>query len=74
MIIINTQLTFENFYACSTLNIRDNVLKFPSKNTVNSDLFTSQGKRKARTADSIKTLEEIEKIKDYFIQKNEKTK
>ena len=74
MIVINIQLSFENSadYLCKSTN--SNVVYFPVKNHKNNTQnleFTSHGKRKAQAADSVKTLEEIEKIKAYFINRKE---
>ena len=74
VIIINTQLTFENLYTYSCKNTNQNVIKFHTLKTKNNALkcnFTSQGKPKAQPADSVKTLEEIEKIKQYFLDRKE---
>ena len=50
-------------------NTNSNVAYFPNKkyknNTQNLE-FTSHGKRKAQAADSVKTLEEIEKNQVLF--------
>lgn len=74
MIVINIQLTFGNLANDSCKNTSNNVIDFPAKkhknNTQNLE-FTSHGKRKAQSADSVKTLEEIEKIKVYFIKRKE---
>ena len=74
MIVINTQLSFENLadYSCKNTNgiIFDFPIKSHKNNTQNLE-FTSHGKRKAQAADSVKTLEEIEKIKAYFINRKE---
>ena len=74
MIVINIQLTFGNLANDSCKNTSNNVIDFPAKkhknNTQNLE-FTSHGKRKAQAADSVKTLEEIEKIKAYFINRKE---
>ena len=74
VIIINTQLTFENLFTYSYKNTNENVIKFPTQKAKNNALksnFTSQGKPKAQPADSVKTLEEIEKIKKYFLDRKE---
>ncbi|MGN1044028.1 MAG: tyrosine-type recombinase/integrase [Acutalibacteraceae bacterium] len=74
MIIINAQLTFENLCNYSCKNAKGNVIKFPILKAKNNELksnFTSQGKPKAQPADSVKTLEEIEKIKKYFLDRKE---
>ena len=74
MIVINTQLTFYDLEDYSYKRANSNVVSFPIKkyknNTQNLE-FTSHGKKKAQAADSVKTLEEIEKIKDYFINRKE---
>lgn len=74
VIIINTQLTFENLYTYSCKNTNENVIEFSTQKAKNNALksnFTSQGKSKAQSADSVKTLEEIEKIKKYFLDRKE---
>lgn len=62
---------------------KDNIIQFPkAKNNLNitkqdlgtnisTSLYTSHGKPKATAADSIKTLEEIELIKKYFLDRKE---
>ena len=74
VIIINTQLTFENLFTYSYKNTNRNIIEFPIPKAKNNELksnFTSQGKSKAQPADSVKTLEEIEKIKKYFLDRKE---
>ena len=74
VIIINTQLTFKNLCTYSYKNTNQNAIKFPTPKAKNNELksnFTSQGKPKAQPADSVKTLEEIEKIKKYFLDRKE---
>lgn len=69
MIVINTQLTFENLALGLYNHNKGKILDFPIKKVKNNpenSNFTSQGKPKAQAANSIKTLEEIEKIKKYF--------
>lgn len=58
----------------TTKNGSTNIINFPIKPVKNNNLypnFTSQGKPKAQPADSVKTLEEIEKIKKYFLDRKE---
>ena len=67
MIVIYTQLTFGNVDNCLCNNTRDNIIEFPIKKVKNytENLeFTRHGKPKAKPADSVKTLEEIEKLKN----------
>ena len=74
MIIINAQLTFDNLCDYSCKNTKENIVEFPIKKAKNNTLksnFTSQGKPKAKPTDSVKTLEEIEKIKKYFLDRKE---
>ena len=74
VIVIYTQLTFGNVDNCLCNNTRDNIIEFPIKKTKNytENLeFTRHGKPKAKPADSVKTLEEIEKIKKYFLDRRE---
>ena len=66
-----------NTAICSTKIVKNsstNIINFPIKPVKNNNLdtnFTSQGKPKAQPADSVKTLEEIEKIKKYFLDRKE---
>lgn len=72
MIVIYAQLTFENIGNYSCKNSKENIIDFPVKKAKNNTLksnFTSQGKPKAQAADSVKTLEEIERIKKYFLDR-----
>ncbi len=74
MIVIYAQLTFESIGNYSCKNSKENIIDFPVKKAKNNTLksnFTSQGKPKAQAADSVKTLEEIEKIKKYFLDRKE---
>jgi len=74
VIVINTQLTFENLALGLYNHNKGKILDFPIKKVKNNpenSNFTSQGKPKAQPADSIKTLEEIEKIKKYFEDRKE---
>ena len=66
-IVINTQLTFENLCTYSYIKF----LTPKAKNNASKSDFTSQGKPKAQLTDSVKTLEEIEKIKKYFLDRKE---
>ena len=74
MVVINIQLTFGNLANNSCKSTSNNVVGFPAKkhknNTQNLE-FTSHGKKKDQAADSVKTLEEIEKIKAYFLNRKE---
>lgn len=73
-IVIYTQLTFGDLDNHLCNNTRDNIIKFPTEKTKNYTQnleFTRRGKPKAKPADSVKTLEEIEKIKKYFLERRE---
>ncbi len=64
MIIINTQLTFENLYAYSYKSTNRNAIDFSMLKSKNKGLksnFTSQGKTKAQPADSVKTKSQFGK-------------
>lgn len=79
---MNAQISFEYFENTKYMNIKDNNIiefsKIKEQNAKNKKVpekttskFTSLGKLKATAADSVKTLEEIEKIKKYFLDKKE---
>ena len=64
VIVIYTQLTFGSLDNCLCNNTRDNIIEFPIKKVKNYNEnleFTRHGKPKAKSANSVKTLEEIEK-------------
>lgn len=66
------QLTFESIGNYLYKNSKENIVNFPVKKAKNNTLksnFTNQGKPKAQAADSVKTLEEIEQIKKYFLDR-----
>ena len=49
----------------------DNVIKFPTKKYAKMSEIKKLEKTKPTPADSVKTLEEIEKIKKYFLDRRE---
>lgn len=49
----------------------DNVIKFPEKKSAEIPEIKKLDKPKPTPADSVKTLEEIEKIKKYFLDRKE---
>ena len=64
--------TKSNDYHQSGIKSIDNVVKleFKSPPKRNSE-YTSRGKLKPSAADSVKTIEEINKIKQYFLDRKE---
>ena len=68
---MNTQIKFKEFEKEIHKN---NIIEFPNrklKHKKTSSKYTSKGIPKATCADSVKTIEEIEKIKKYFLDKKE---
>lgn len=71
--LMQAQLSFYDLNFTSSEKMLDNIIKFPVKESAKiSEIKKSfEPKPKPQAADSVKTLEEIEKIKKYFLDRRE---
>lgn len=68
---MQTQICFYDLNFESSSKMLDNIIKFPVKNSFGIMEIKKLDKPKPKPADSVKTLEEIEKIKKYFLDRRE---
>ena len=68
---MQTQLSFYDLNVEPYEKTLDNVIKFPAKKSAKISEIKKLNKPKPTLADSVKTLEEIEKIKKYFLDRRE---
>ena len=68
---MRTQLSFYDLNVELYEKTLDNVIKFPEKKSAEIPEIKKLDKPKPTPADSVKTLEEIEKIKKYFLDRKE---
>ena len=68
---MQAQISFYDLNYETTERIPDNIIKFPVEKVSESFEIKSTNKPKPQAADSVKTLEEIEKIKKYFLDRKE---
>ena len=68
---MQAQISFYDLNLKSSEKILDNVIKFPAKKSTKMSEIKKFDKPKPTPADSVKTLEEIEKIKKYFLDRQE---
>ncbi len=68
---MQAQISFYDLNFESSEKPPDNVIKFPTKKFFKTSEIRGIDKPKPKPADSVKTLEEIEKIKKYFLDRKE---
>ncbi len=68
---MQAQISFYDLNYEITKPISDNIIKFPVEKVSENLGIKSSDKPKPQAADSVKTLEEIEKIKKYFLDRKE---
>lgn len=69
--LMQAQLSFYDLNFMSSGKTLDNIIKFPVKDSAKIAEIKKSFKPKPQAADSVKTLEEIEKIKKYFLDRKE---
>lgn len=68
---MQTQICFYDLNFESSNKMLDNIIEFLVKNPFEITEIKKLDKPKPKPADSVKTLEEIEKIKKYFLGRKE---
>ena len=68
---MKAQISFYDLEWISVKKSHSNIIMFPAKNIFTNLKTKSSDKPKPKPADSVKTLEEIERIKNYFLDRKE---